>query len=515
MPFQWEPYQPQSGTIAELILRQGQIASEAQRRRADIEANRALQTGQIWSNAVGTIGQIASGAVQQYGQQKQAKQHQQAVSAAVSAVVNGKAGPDAILSAAGPEEGAKILGGLDAYQKLATGRTADARTDAGRLAAGLKALPQEQRVQLWPRALEAAKRGGLPVEGNEQPSDQFLDAVIGWSTGKVPDQPKAPGTREIRVRNADGSESIQIVPDTPGQTFRSEPEPPKEQKPASALEYEYAVKNGYKGTFQQYQNEDANRRRPIVNVHGSSSMSDMETNARQIMDGKMLPGELSKRDPNYNGTLALAARLYRQETGKPLDVNKLRIQQRAAERWVTTQNGQQAQRFYALADSVVNTIDEVRTLADELKQGGVQLWNKAKRDTLLKVYGNTPYSDLAVRYMGALNTLKEEFANLANGGFAPTEDAWKLAHSQINGDFGVRDLNASLVEVQRLINFRIRAFETVPIRTPYGNESPPAAGEGVPDLVRSALGSVGAGRHTLSDGSKWDKLPDGTIRRVQ
>jgi hypothetical protein len=32
---------------------------------------------------------------------------------------------------------------------------------------------------------------------------------------------KTPGTREVKIRNADGSESIQIVPDTPGQSFSS------------------------------------------------------------------------------------------------------------------------------------------------------------------------------------------------------------------------------------------------------------------------------------------------------
>jgi DNA-directed RNA polymerase subunit M/transcription elongation factor TFIIS len=72
---------------------------------------------------------------------------------------------------------------------------------------------------------------------------------------------------------------------------------------------------------------------------------------------------------------------------------------------------------------------DVQRLADQLKQGGVQLWNRAKRSTIQQVYGNTPQSALAAQYVGAVNTLKEEFANLANGGYAPTEDAWKLAET--------------------------------------------------------------------------------------
>lgn len=37
-------------------------------------------------------------------------------------------------------------------------------------------------------------------------------------------------------------------------------------KPASAQEYEYAKTQGYKGSYEQYQNEDANRKRSVVNV---------------------------------------------------------------------------------------------------------------------------------------------------------------------------------------------------------------------------------------------------------
>jgi hypothetical protein len=74
------------------------------------------------------------------------------------------------------------------------------------------------------------------------------------------------------------------------------------------------------------------------------------------------------------------------------------------------------------------------------------------------VYGNTPQSTQAAQYVGAVNTLKEEFANLAQGGFAPTDAAWQLANQQINTDFGFKDMAASLTEVQRLINYRTHAI---------------------------------------------------------
>ena len=62
-----------------------------------------------------------------------------------------------------------------------------------------------------------------------------------------------------------------------------------------------------------------------------------------------------------------------------------------------------------------------------------------------------PEGQLVARYIGAVNTLKEEFSNLAQGGYAPTEATWKLANDQINGDYGVKQLGASLDEIQRLV----------------------------------------------------------------
>ena len=48
-----------------------------------------------------------------------------------------------------------------------------------------------------------------------------------------------------------------------------------------------------------------------------------------------------------------------------------------------------------------------------------------------------------------MNTLKEEFANLAQGGYAPTEAAWGLANSQINANYGVDQLKSSSLATKR------------------------------------------------------------------
>jgi len=269
----------------------------------------------------------------------------------------------------------------------------------------------------------------------------------------------------------------------------------------------------------QMAHEDAEARHIALTVNnGGAQPSDIESNAQLMVDGNLLLSQLSKKAGTYNATIALANRLSLKQTGKPINFVKQEADFRAALKWASTVNGPQRQTFNALADSVVNTIGEVQALGDELQQGGLQKWNQAKRSSIMQVYGNTPQSGAAVRYMGAINTLKEEFAQLASGGYAPTEPAWKLADEQINGDFGTRDLHSSLTEVKRLINYRVQAFDHVRPRSAY-DEAPasplgpetheaPAPGTGAKP-PRYAPGKV----LTLKDGSHVKVIgvnPDGS-----
>lgn len=144
-------------------------------------------------------------------------------------------------------------------------------------------------------------------------------------------------------------------------------------------------------------------------------------------------------------------------------------------------NSQRMVQYVGLNKSVDRTIDEVKELADQLQQGGVPLLNKLQLMGYIKTQGNSEKGQLATKYMTAVNTLKEEFANLANGGYAPTEAAWKLANEQVNGDFGMKQMHASLSEIQRLIRYRLQAVPGLATSGPgapnrySGQGAPPAA----------------------------------------
>ena len=245
----------------------------------------------------------------------------------------------------------------------------------------------------------------------------------------------------------------------------------------------------------------------IVRINsGQGSDEDNADVADQLVRGNLIPSMLSKRTGNYNKVLAEADKRSMELTGKHYNAVQAQLNYSGATRFIASMNGQQMVRFRGLADSVVNTIEEVRSLGEQLKQGGVQKWNSAKRNTILQVYGNTEQSDTAARYIGAINTLKEEFANLAQGGYAPTEAAWTLANGQINSDYGVKDLEASLSEVQTLINFRMDAFDKQAPFKVTGSEDPKANTPG--PFSKSGGNSPGprVGEERMFDGkrARWD-----------
>lgn len=225
---------------------------------------------------------------------------------------------------------------------------------------------------------------------------------------------------------------------------------------------------------------EAGRAEPSVNINmGASDTTDM---AQQLVSGDLVPSQLSKRTTNYNAILAQANRASKEQTGKPYNAAQAQIQYEAARRFAGSLNSQQMVRFQGLGHSVVNTIDEVRRLGEQMHNSGIQLANRLQMEAYMQANGNSERGQLVAQYLGAVNTLKEEFANLVNGGMAPTEAAFNLANQQINANYGEKALNASLTEVQRLINFRLNSF----------SELQPLGGPGVNPQARPVPTTSGA-----------------------
>lgn len=169
-----------------------------------------------------------------------------------------------------------------------------------------------------------------------------------------------------------------------------------------------------------------------------------------------------KQPPDTAGlSRTVAPRVRAMLANDGFDLTQAKLQYDAAHKQILSLNGPQMVRYVGLATSVDNTIDEVKQLAAQMDNIGIPIANYAKAVAYTQAAGNTPQGQLVAKYVAAVNTLKEEFANLAQGGYAPTEAAWGLANQQINGNFGVKQLGASLDEVQRLIRYRIQGIPNI------------------------------------------------------
>jgi hypothetical protein len=165
-----------------------------------------------------------------------------------------------------------------------------------------------------------------------------------------------------------------------------------------------------------------------------------------------------KQPPTTTGLYKQGAAVKAQLARKGFDLTNANLEWQAAQKQVQSLNGPQMTRYAGLAKSVVNTIDEVKGLSEKMQNSGIPMLNAAKIQEYIQLQGNSEKGQLAAKYLAGVNTLKEEFANLAQGGYAPTEAAWKLAEQQINGNYGVQQLSASLTEVQRLIRYRLQGI---------------------------------------------------------
>lgn len=314
----------------------------------------------------------------------------------------------------------------------------------------------------------AAKSIGKAVPGSSLPDD--AKTVEGQPID--PEKRKAGTWQPVLVTGANGEPEVRYTPGAGAKgaaSFTGANEQIYQQLKGIHPDWD-EERLTYETAKEAFRLEQMKGRAMVVKLNESAaSNDDLDTLSDQLLDGTLLPATLSKRDKNFNHLLALASKKSVARGGKPVNFTQMALQYQAAQRFAATINGSNIMRFNTLATSVVNTIDEVQRLADELRQGSVQLWNKAKRSTILQVYGNTKYSAQAAQYVAAVNTLKEEFANLVNGGYAPTEPAFALANQQINADYGVKDLSAGLDEVQRLINYRQQAlYDQRPIVPQFG-----------------------------------------------
>lgn len=196
---------------------------------------------------------------------------------------------------------------------------------------------------------------------------------------------------------------------------------------------------------------------------------------QQIGDG-VISGKLP---PDLSRLYGMSGPVQAYLSQKGFNLTQADLEFQSAKKQVQSLNGPQMIRFVGLASSVNNTIEEVRRLSQQMQFSGIPALNHIQLMSYVQTEGNSKKGQQAAQYLAAVNTLKEEFANLAQGGYAPHEAVWALANQQINGNYGIDELNSSLTEIRRLINYRLQGI--------------PGIGQLGPGAVNPYTGYTGAG----------------------
>lgn len=204
-----------SRSIADLILRRG-----------DIAAQRAARSGDIWANALAGLGQTIGGAVQQYGEQKDKQREEERVASFFSNVPED---PEALLQESvrvfGPE-GVKIAKGTLDFraqaQKAAQGEIPtfeEFESSAQVLARMHEKAPQFVRDH-WSTSAGVLGPGAqkyLGVTLAPEWSDEIGNALSAFA--------KDPNLISMTYRNKEGQEVTELVPEEAGAMRVSEPKP--------------------------------------------------------------------------------------------------------------------------------------------------------------------------------------------------------------------------------------------------------------------------------------------------
>lgn len=138
---------------------------------------------------------------------------------------------------------------------------------------------------------------------------------------------------------------------------------------------------------------------------------------------------------------------------KGFNLTKAQTDWTSTQRFATSLNGPQQVRLNQALDSVEHSLPELRKLNEQFKRSNWTPANKA--ELALAITGTDPVRrDLATKYLGQINLMKDELGQAFMGGGVPTDKAFELADDILKPVYGAKQLDVSIDQLA--INLRIR-----------------------------------------------------------
>lgn len=484
-------------SIADLIRNRGRIAAEG-----------AQRSGELWAGAIGTLGQLASNKIQQFGEQRDQRSVQDAVRTARSSQAvdpnNPTGGYEQIISSVSPELQPKVRAALAAsdaadaasresrlkiekakadlqaatdahgkvvrnqagqyaYNALKIGETA---ADGGLTATAyaIKRL-EDTGVQVPPEfkkhvqdGLEALQQAGGDPAQHKIIADTFRQTAGAYlqnvAAGMDPEQQKAlvEADKAARTPPVSLSEGATLVDPMTGKVVaQGAPKPSNLQHVETAEGIRtFDPQTGKMGPV-------IGKNKPAASLLGGpSAAGDVKESVAGMKDGTLppqLPGRASKE---YTAIMAEAHRQGFDLTGAAMDFT-------ATQKHLATANGAQQTRMVQAVDNAAHSLDVIDSLADQWKGGSFPVLNKANL-ALAKSGANGPEAQkLAVQLEAQIADVTSELGNVYMGGNSPTDHALGLASKNLSADWSKDTLKAMTNLARTNLKIRMNSITHSPV----------------------------------------------------
>lgn len=235
--------------------------------------------------------------------------------------------------------------------------------------------------------------------------------------------------------------------------------------PDSAKEMEY--RNGLtpeqRAEYDKYQTEDANRKKPTINIGGLSGMYNA-TNPKDIAEGIRageMPPDIQQYGRPVQGAIATELRKKDPVTGKSFDLASAQRIWNAQKRMSTTMNGDRQVRLEQSFDSGLSMLDEIDRLSSQWAGLGLGILSRANLESAVQGLYGVKAQTAAVQLNGQIGQLTSDIATIEQGGLTPTEESRKVADKSMQSWWGDSTIQSMTEQARRNIRIRQNAHNSV------------------------------------------------------
>jgi len=232
--------------------------------------------------------------------------------------------------------------------------------------------------------------------------------------------------------------------------FQNAKTPEEELKGIMAVGAKYG---GFGGMDKQIQTYISTLGKSLIkpaSAASNASPDEIKTTADGIINGNIPPDRKYYRD-----TLRVDAELAKQG----FSMAAANSEWKATQRFLSSMNSEKQVRLRQAISSTTEALDGLSQLNNELSRSELAPLNKAQ----LAIRANMG-DPLAVKYLGQINIIRDELAQVFMGGNSPTDKALDLARETLDKNWSPKQLQAAIDNVKTNLKYRVNAINTADVQ---------------------------------------------------